>query len=151
MTFFFLSLKAFDVLLWADRVGWRWTNEWSGTRFWIYSRCRLSTEPLTLMILSPRCMCAGPEEDDAEVAAESHHQHAQPLPLPVRQSPAGMDGLPLQHALLHRLHGTGIHPLFFFFGPRPNGGWLKLMHLKKKEKKNENTLYKSIKQNLFGN
>lgn len=83
------------------------------------------------MTLSPCCMCAGSEEDDAEVAAESRHQHAQPLPLPVRQSPAGMDGLPLQHALLHRLHGTGIHPLFFF-GLRQNGFWLKLMRLKKK-------------------
>lgn len=57
-----------------------------------------------------RCcrVSADPEEDDAEVPHEGLHQHAQPLPLPVRQSPAGMDGLPLQHALLHRLHGTGI-------------------------------------------
>lgn len=102
-----------------------------------------------MMILSRCCMCAGPEEDDAEVAAESHHQHAQPLPLPVHQSPAGMDGLPLQHALLHRLHGTGIQPLCFL-GPCPNGGWLKLMRLKKKYF----TLYESInkkKQQLFAN
>lgn len=57
-----------------------------------------------------RCfrVSADPEEDDAEVPHEGLHQHAQPLPLPVRLSPAGMDGLPLQHALLHRLHGTGI-------------------------------------------
>lgn len=60
--------------------------------------------------LSRRCyVSADPEEDDAEVPDEGRPQHAQPLSLPVRQSPAGMDGLPLQHALLHRLHGTGIH------------------------------------------
>lgn len=52
---------------------------------------------------------AGPEEDDIQVADESFHQHAKPLPLPVCQSPAGMDRFPLQYALLHRFYGTGIH------------------------------------------
>lgn len=54
-------------------------------------------------------LCAGTEEDDVQVADENHHQHAEPLPLPVCQSPAGMDGVPLQYALLHRFYGTGIH------------------------------------------
>lgn len=53
------------------------------------------------------CVSAGPEEDDVQVDDESYHQHAKPLPLPVCQSPAGMDGFPLQHALLHRFYGTG--------------------------------------------
>lgn len=55
-----------------------------------------------------RYLSSDPEEDDFEVPDEGLHQHAKPLPLPVRQSPAGVDGLPLQHALLHRLHGAGI-------------------------------------------
>lgn len=60
---------------------------------------------------------AGPETDDLQVADESHYQHAQPLPLPVCQSPAGVDGLPLQHALFHRLHGTGKWLGLTYFRP----------------------------------
>ncbi|XP_053196143.1 membrane-associated transporter protein [Scomber japonicus] len=51
-------------------------------------------------------LLTGPEEDDIQVNDENYHQHASPLPLPVYQSPIGMDGLPLQYALLHRFHGT---------------------------------------------
>nr|XP_046231292.1 membrane-associated transporter protein [Scatophagus argus] len=53
-------------------------------------------------------LLTGPEEDDVQVAYGSCHEHAKPLSLPVCQSPAGMDSLPLQYALLHRLYGTGI-------------------------------------------
>lgn len=55
---------------------------------------------------------AAPEEDDIQVAAESCYQHAEPLPLPVCQPPAGMDGFPLQHALLYRFYGTGTKNIF---------------------------------------
>lgn len=56
------------------------------------------------------CLCehVGPEEDDIQVTNENYHQHAEPLPLPVCQSPIGMDSFPLQYALLYRFHGTGI-------------------------------------------
>lgn len=47
------------------------------------------------------CVCVGSEEDDFQVPDESHHQHAESLPLPVHQPSAGMDGFPLQHALLY--------------------------------------------------
>lgn len=67
---------------------------------------------LFLLVLAPihdmLYLCAGTEEDDVQVADENHRQHAEPLPLPVCQSPAGMDGFPLQYALLHRFYGTGI-------------------------------------------
>ncbi|KAF6127252.1 solute carrier family 45 member 2 [Phyllostomus discolor] len=46
-----------------------------------------------------------PEENDHEVAAEGTGAYASPLPLPLHQPPHWVDGLPFQHAVLHRFHG----------------------------------------------
>ncbi|XP_037846667.1 membrane-associated transporter protein isoform X2 [Chlorocebus sabaeus] len=44
--------------------------------------------------------------NDIKVTAESTGEHAFSLPLPLHQPPHWMDGLPVQHALLHRFHGA---------------------------------------------
>lgn len=44
---------------------------------------------------------SGAEEDDPEISAVSYDQHAKPLPLSMCESSVGMDGLPVQHAVLH--------------------------------------------------
>lgn len=75
------------------------------------------------------CLPAGPEEDDIQVTDENHHQHAKPLPLPVCQSPAGMDSFSLQYALLHRFYGTGIDFCVSACGYHTRG--LNSIHLKK--------------------
>uniref|UniRef100_A0A8D0PUN0 Membrane-associated transporter protein n=1 Tax=Sus scrofa TaxID=9823 RepID=A0A8D0PUN0_PIG len=50
------------------------------------------------------------EDNDHKVTAEGTDEHACPLPLPLHQSPHWMDRLPVQHALLHRLHGPDCVP-----------------------------------------
>uniref|UniRef100_A0A671F4L6 Solute carrier family 45 member 2 n=1 Tax=Rhinolophus ferrumequinum TaxID=59479 RepID=A0A671F4L6_RHIFE len=50
------------------------------------------------------------EDNDREVAAEGAGEYACPLPLPLPQPPHWMDRLPVQHALLHRLHGPDCVP-----------------------------------------
>ncbi|XP_067586583.1 membrane-associated transporter protein isoform X5 [Pseudorca crassidens] len=50
------------------------------------------------------------EGSDREVTAEGAVEHASPLPLPLHQPPHRMDRLPVQHALLHRLHGPDRVP-----------------------------------------
>lgn len=47
------------------------------------------------------------EDYDLEVTVEGLEEHARSLPLPLHQPPHWMDCLPIQHALLHRLHGPG--------------------------------------------
>ncbi|XP_044513725.1 membrane-associated transporter protein isoform X2 [Gracilinanus agilis] len=46
-------------------------------------------------------------QDDHEVFAEGHSEHASSLPLSLCQPPHWMDSFPFQHALLHGFHGTG--------------------------------------------
>ncbi|KAM9104796.1 membrane-associated transporter protein isoform 4-T4 [Megaptera novaeangliae] len=53
---------------------------------------------------------ADSEDNDHEVTAEGADEHASPLPLPLHQPPHWMDRLPVQHALLHRLHGPDRVP-----------------------------------------
>ena len=47
------------------------------------------------------------EDNDLEVTVEGIEEHAPSLPLSLHQPPHWMDCLPVQHALLHRLHGPG--------------------------------------------
>ncbi|XP_031991476.1 membrane-associated transporter protein isoform X2 [Hylobates moloch] len=48
--------------------------------------------------------------NDIKVTAESTGEHAFSLPLPLHQPPHWMDGLPVQHAVLHRFHGPDCVP-----------------------------------------
>uniref|UniRef100_A0A4W2F7H6 Solute carrier family 45 member 2 n=1 Tax=Bos indicus x Bos taurus TaxID=30522 RepID=A0A4W2F7H6_BOBOX len=50
------------------------------------------------------------EDNDLEVTAEGIEERAPSLPLPLHQPPHWMDCLPVQHALLHRLHGPDRVP-----------------------------------------
>ena len=53
------------------------------------------------------CFIPDSEDNDLEVTVEGLEEHAPSLPLPLHQPPHWMDCLPIQHALLHRLHGPG--------------------------------------------
>ena len=53
------------------------------------------------------CFIPDSEDNDLEVTVEGFEEHAPSLPLPLHQPPHWMDCLPIQHALLHRLHGPG--------------------------------------------
>lgn len=61
----------------------------------------------TLNVTPVCCFIPDSEGSDHEVTAEGAVEHASPLPLPLHQPPHRMDRLPVQHALLHRLHGPG--------------------------------------------
>lgn len=56
---------------------------------------------------SVSCFISDLQGNDIKVTAESTGEHAFSLPLPLHQPPHWMDGLPVQHALLHRFHGAG--------------------------------------------
>lgn len=64
----------------------------------------------TLNVTPVWCFIPDSEDNDLEVTAEGIEEHAPSLPLPLHQPPHWMDCLPVQHALLHRLHGPDRVP-----------------------------------------
>lgn len=86
----------------CDPVQW-WTDRY------VTWPCALAPTAGCICTAGHTCLMFIPEweDNDREVAAEGAGEYACPLPLPLPQPPHWMDRLPVQHALLHRLHGPG--------------------------------------------
>lgn len=86
----------------CDPVQW-WTDRY------VTWPCALAPTAGCICTAGHACLMFIPEweDNDREVTAEGAGEYACPLPLPLPQPPHWMDRLPVQHALLHRLHGPG--------------------------------------------